>query len=249
MKIQLIRNATMKISYADRMFLTDPMLAPRNTFNPFVGIARNPLTELPFPAEEVIAEIDGVVLSHGHRDHFDEAASALLPKEIPFFCQPGDEVRISKEGFQTVFPLETHHKWAGITITRTGGLHGTGKMSERFGMVSGFVFQADNEPTVYWAGDSIWCEPVENAIEEFKPDIIITHSGGARFPDSGFIIMDGEQTLSLAKAAPDAVVVAVHMEALDHCTVTREALRAMADKEDIPPSRLIIPADGETVHF
>jgi hypothetical protein len=32
------------------------------------------------------------------------------------------------------------------------------------GEVSGFVLQAENEPTLYIVGDSIWVEEVENAI-------------------------------------------------------------------------------------
>ena len=61
--------------------------------------------------------------------------------------------------------------------------------------------------------------------------------------------MDAEQTLTTVKAAPEAVVVAIHLEALDHCGVRREDLRQMADKEAIPPSRLRIPQDGETIAF
>jgi hypothetical protein len=34
----------------------------------------------------------------------------------------------------------------------------------QMGEVSGFVLQAENEPTLYIVGDSIWVEEVENAI-------------------------------------------------------------------------------------
>ena len=136
-----------------------------------------------------------------------------------------------------------------MTITRTEGRHGSGKVLDFIGKVSGFVFEADGEPVVYWVGDSIWCDPVENAIKEFKPDIIVTHSGGAKLPGFETIIMDAEQTLSTVSASGNAVVVAVHLEALDHCGVSREMLREMADKAAITPSRLIIPQDGETIAF
>jgi hypothetical protein len=58
--------------------------------------------------------------------------------------------------------------------------------------------------------------------------------------------MDEEQTIALCRAAPDAVVVAIHLEALDHCTVTRATLRSMAEKRGITAQQLVIPADGET---
>jgi hypothetical protein len=44
------------------------------------------------------------------------------------------------------------------------------------------VLQAENEPTLYIVGDSIWVEEVENAITTFKPEIIVTNSGGAIIP-------------------------------------------------------------------
>ena len=249
MKIQLIRNATMKIFYAGRIILTDPMLSPKDEIDPFAGKARNPTVELPFPVEEVLNGVDAVLLSHLHQDHYDRAAEAALPKTIPLFCQPGDEIRLAEEGFGNTIPIPTSRVWEGTTLTRTEGEHGRGDIQELMGNVSGFVFQAAGEPTVYWAGDTIWCPAVERALETFKPDLIITHSGGAKIPGYDYIVMDGQQTLITAGAAPEAIVVAVHMEALDHCEVSRAALRQMADQADIAPGRLMIPNDGETIVF
>ncbi|MBW1787628.1 MAG: MBL fold metallo-hydrolase [Deltaproteobacteria bacterium] len=249
MKIQLIRNATMKIAYAGRTILTDPMLSPKDAIRSFAGIAKNPTVELPFQIKDIVNDVESVVVTHFHPDHFDKTASEALPKTIPVFCQPGDEVQLAEGGFQTVIPIETAYTWEGITITRTEGRHGSGKVLELMGNVSGFVFQADGEPTVYWVGDSIWCDLVENTIKSFKPDIIITHSGGAKLPDFDTIIMDAEQTLATLNASPEAIVVAIHMEALDHCGVSRDALRQLADKEGISPSRLFIPEDGESIAF
>ncbi len=249
MKIQLIRNATMKITYAGRTLLTDPMLAPKDAYKPFAGIARNPTIELPLQIEEILGGIEGIVVSHDHPDHFDKAAEEALPKGIPVFCQPGDEERLTEAGFRKVISIEESSTWEDITITRTNGRHGSGKVLDFIGKVSGFVFEADGEPVVYWVGDSIWCDPVKKTIQDFKPDIIITHSGGAKLPGFETIIMDAEQTLATVNASAKAVVVAIHLEALDHCSVSREQLRKIADKADIPPSRLLIPKDGEILSF
>ena len=247
MNIQLIRNATMKMTYAGRTLLTDPMLAPKDAYKPFAGIARNPTIELPMPVEAVLKGIEGVVVSHDHPDHFDQTAREVLPKTIPVFCQPQDEAKISEAGFTSIIPIGADTTWEGINITRTDGRHGSGKVLDFIGSVSGFVFEADEEPTVYWVGDSIWCEPVESTIEQFKPDIIITHSGGAKLPGFDTIIMDAEQTLTTAKSAARSKVVAIHLEALDHCPVKRNTLRHMADKQAISASRLLIPEDGEII--
>ena len=249
MKIQEIRNATMKITYSGRTFLTDPLLAPKHSYDPFVGKSRNPTTDLPYPIEEIIHGIEAVLVSHVHIDHFDRAARELLSKEIPLFCQPSDVEKLTGKGFQSVRPVERSNTWGGVTITRTDGQHGTGTWGERMGNVSGFVLQAENEPTLFWVGDSIWCDPVEQVVMDFQPDVIVVHSGGAKFPDSDPIIMDAEQTVAVCKAAPNAVIVAVHLEALDHCPVTRADLRSTAEKAGIALRQLLIPADGELFSF
>ncbi len=249
MELQLIRNATMKITYADKTFLTDPMLSPKDEFNPFAGKARNPTVELPFSNDEILKGVESVLVTHMHPDHFDAVAGKIVPKELPVFCQPGDNEQLAEAGFQNITAVESSSDWENITISRTEGKHGSGKILERMGKVSGFVLQTEGEPTVYWVGDSIFCEDVEQAIARHNPDIIITHSGGATIPGFDPIIMDAEQTINVAKTSSNVTVVAIHMESLDHCTVTRDSLREMADKAAIPASRLLIPENGETLSF
>jgi hypothetical protein len=113
------------------------------------------------------------------------------------------------------------------------------------GQVSGFVFQAPGEPTVYWTGDTILYEPVLQVIKRFRPDVIVTHSSGAMWKGSGPIVMDADQTITVCRAAPQSRVVAIHLDSLDHGTVSRQDLRARA--AEIPVSRLLIPEDGETL--
>ena len=54
MKIQLIRNATMRIDYDDKMILTDPFLGPKFSVEYFAGISENTLVDLPILPQEVI---------------------------------------------------------------------------------------------------------------------------------------------------------------------------------------------------
>jgi L-ascorbate metabolism protein UlaG (beta-lactamase superfamily) len=250
MRLRLFRNATQRLRYAGREILLDPYFAPRHSRPSFAGRSPNPLVDLPCPPEEIMAGAELLIVSHLHSDHFDPEAQRLLPKDLPVVCQPGDEEAIREHGFERVTPVEGSLAWNGIAVTRTSGQHGThGAELADMGTVSGFVFQAPGEPTVYWAGDTILYEPVREVLASFRPKVIVTHSSGALWKGSGPIVMDAAQTLDVCRAAPESRVIAIHLDSLDHGEVTRESLRAQARAEGIPDSQLLIPADGETVEI
>ena len=246
MKLQLFRNATLKLTYAGRTILIDPYLAPKHSLPSFTGRSPNPMVELPASIESILDGVELVLVSHLHTDHFDGVAKQVVPKDLPLICQPGDETVILEAGFTQIRPLIDVFEWNGLTFTRREGSHGLGPVVEKMGSVMGFTLEADGEPNVYWAGDTVLYPPVAKTIEETKPDIIITHSCGAKW-DGDLIVMDAEQTIATAELAPKARVVAVHMEALDHATTTRADLRKAADARQIAPTRLIIPDDGQTL--
>jgi L-ascorbate metabolism protein UlaG (beta-lactamase superfamily) len=249
MDLQLIRNATIKIKYAGKTILVDPMFSPKDTLDPFAGISRNPTVDLTVAVDTIINNLDFVIVTHTHPDHFDTLASKILPKDIKLFCQPADKEFMEKENFENAEVIESKTVYENITITRTTGKHGSGDILEHMGEVSGFVLQAENEPTLYIVGDSIWLEEVENVIETYKPEIIVTNSGGAIIPgfENNPILMNEEQTILLAQTAKNARVIAVHLESLDHCRVTRTTLRQKATEQGIDENRLIIPTDGQLV--
>jgi L-ascorbate metabolism protein UlaG (beta-lactamase superfamily) len=249
MQFQLIRNATFRLTYHDHLLIADPFLAPKHSLPSFDNISPNPIVDLPFSPEEVLDGVKLVVLSHLHSDHFDQVAQELIPKNTTIICQPGDKSQIAESGFLAIHPLENATQWQGIRITRTPGQHGTGTLAKQMGQVSGFVFQADDEPTVYWAGDTIWYGEVEAVIDQFQPDIIVTHSSGARFGDGDPIVMDAEHTIAVCQKAKNATVIAIHLESLDHGRVSRKLLTDLAEENGVRPGQLRIPADGETLNF
>lgn len=246
MELRLIRNATLRLRYGGTDLLVDPMLSVKHAIRPMGDAAgRNPTVDLPCSLDEVVAGVDTVFVSHLHPDHFDEAAFGVVPRDLPVLCQPGDGEQLAKAGFD-VRELDAPTEHRGISITPTGGAHGTGPVLERMGRVMGVVLRAPGEPTVYWCGDTVLCDEVRDVIERERPDVIVTHSGGATAAGTT-ILMDTEETLEVARLAPDATVVAVHLEAVAHAPVTRAGLRAAADAAGIAAGRLLIPADGDTI--
>ena len=105
------------------------------------------------------------------------------------------------------------------------------------------MLRADGEPTVYVAGDTIWCDDVRAAIDEHRPDVIVVNAGGARFTEGDPIVMTADDVVATARHA-DGHVVAVHLEAINHCLETRADLRARLAAEGLDVS---VPADGADV--
>ena len=210
---------------------------------------RIPLVELPLSAPELdalLASVDAALITHTHRDHWDQAAAAMLRRDLPLFCQPPDLAALQGAGFGAVTAVEGRAEWQGVTIDRTGGRHGTGEIGERMGPVSGFVLRAAGEPALYIAGDTIWCPEVAAALEAHRPDAVVVNAGAAQFLVGDPITMTAGDVLEVCRAAPAARVIAVHMEVVNHCRLSRAELRAAADAAGVG-DRLSTPADGKAL--
>lgn len=259
-QIQQIRNATLKLEYAGRTFLVDPMLGARGAYPGFKGTynqhLRNPLVELPMPAAEVMRGVDAVVVTHTHLDHWDGGEHAFVPKDLPIFVQhQADAEQVRGQGYRDVRVIEGSAEFEGVRLTRTGGQHGTEAMfavepvAGLLGQAMGVVFQAPGAATVYVVGDTTWHGEVEQALAAFKPDVVVLNTGDARVLGfTGSIIMGRDDVLRAARAAPGAAIVATHMDAINHMTLSREVLRDHVRQNGLE-DRVRVPADGETMAF
>jgi L-ascorbate metabolism protein UlaG (beta-lactamase superfamily) len=236
-RITLVRSATVLLDLGGKRILVDPMLDDVGARPPIEGTANqvaNPTAPLPFPAEEVVRGLDAVIVTHRHRDHLDATGEALLPRDVPVFCQPEDEEALRSLGLDAR-PVEEAVAWDGLSLTRTPARHGSGRIAELLAPVSGFVLD-----DLYLAGDTVWYEEVEETIERHRPRVAVVNAGGAEFLEGGLIVMGPDDVREVAARVP--TVVAVHMEALNHCFLERAALAAA-----VPG--VLIPRDGETLEL
>ncbi len=224
----LIRNATLVLETSLGRVLVDPMLRAAGTTPPIENTPNplpNPLVELPVPTEDVVRDVDLCIVTHLHRDHFDD----LLPRDVPILTQPESVDVLRERGYEAV--AAQHPK-----IAMTRGRHGRDDETiAALGPVSGWVVDG-----VYVAGDTVWCEEVERALHEHAPHTVVVNAGGAHFLGGEAVVMDaGEGRRGREEA--DARVVVVHLEAINHCVERRGVYRGI--------DGVVVPDDGETIEL
>lgn len=259
MNITQIRNATIIIEYNKTKFLIDPWLMPKESMPGFDAAVnaqtRQPRVELPFEINKII-DVDAVIITHIHPDHWDEIAEKSINKNTKIFVQSEqDKNYISSKGFLNVEILSSEgSNYNNITLYRTQTQHGKREiikpLCESIGMpydAMGIIFKANTEKTIYLAGDTIWCKEVEETITKYNPEIIILNACAATVLNGERLIMNTDDILELMKKSPKATIIASHMDTVSHLTITRKDLQSFKTKKSI--SNLLIPNDGESLIF
>ncbi|MFC7070664.1 MBL fold metallo-hydrolase [Halobaculum lipolyticum] len=257
--VRLVRNATLLVSLGGTRLLVDPMLGAAGVDPPVQNTPnerRNPLVDRP----DVDLAHDAVLVTHRHNDHFDDAARERLDADVPLVVHPEQADDFREEGFTDVRPLDGDVRVDGLTLTPTPARHGHGDLAAAMAPVTGALVRVSGDgrdgaegdaagddrgdgPTLYLAGDTVWYEGVADTLASAAPDAVVLNAGAARFVDGEPITMDAADVRRTRDAAPaDATVAAVHMEAINHCLLTRAELREAVDG-------VAVPDDGEALRL
>ncbi|MDP2768814.1 MAG: MBL fold metallo-hydrolase [Giesbergeria sp.] len=257
MHITQLRNATVLVEFesAGRPIglLVDPMLAPRGALPALRylggGRQRNPIVDLPAQAGPALERATHALITHcqrGHFDHLDRSGKRFLrERQLPVFCMPRDAGYLAQRGLN-VQPLTgpVRQPFAlGGHITPIACLHGRGWVGRFMEHGHGYLLELPGEPSLYLAGDTVLTPTVCDCLARLQPGVAVLPAGGARFDVGAEILMDAVDVAEAAQLTRGAVV-ANHLQALDHCPTTREAVRVLAEQGGWA-HRLWVPQDGE----
>ncbi len=166
-----------------------------------------------------------------------------------------DAALLRSQGFSNLTVMTDATTFGDIRIAKThGGQHGTDRayavpeLAERLGEACGVVLRHPDEKTLYIAGDTVWRDEVAADLQKHQPDVVVLNAGYAHVIGFGPIIMGQEDVLNVHFLLPQANIVASHMEAINHCLLTRSALREYVEANRVSDA-VSIPEDGETVIF
>ena len=242
MKFTQIRHATCIIEFDKTKFLIDPILYKKNILSPVEGgiDQNNPLVDITV-TNDVLKNIDAIILTHVHRDHFDPEIISFFGNDKPIICSNEFKDKLSEIGFLNVITVNEKIEYNDIEIIRTKGKHGKGIVGISMGNTYGFVLKKKDGETIYLTGDTIWCKCVKETIEKYNPKYIIGFAGSATIKNV-HITLDEKDILMILKKAPSSKLIVNHMDAWNHCFLTKEKLKRIIQNEN-----LYIPNDGEEI--
>lgn len=257
MQITQIRNATIIVEYNDIKFLVDPWLGPKDYMPGFEAAInseiRQPRVELPMSINEIV-DVDAVILTHIHPDHWDTYAEDAIDKNKLIFVQAEfDKNYLVSKGFKNVEILSPDgFDYKNVMLYKTPCQHGKREIikpiCDKIGMpydAMGVIFKNNNEKTLYLAGDTIYCTEVKDVINKFTPEIVVLNVCGASVINGEKLIMDIQALKEFIQDYPDITIIASHMDTVSHLTVTRKDLREFVEFNKV--EKILIPEDGETI--
>lgn len=248
MIIQQIRNATLKIRYRNISFLVDPWFQDQGigfsakTVRPEMQGVKCPMDALPYTPEHILKDVDYCFVTHLHFDHF---CPDYLPMDLRIIAQNNEDAeKICQMGFEKTTAFESGLMTIGdVEIHKTRAIHGDREeVVKKMGDVCGFVFEAPGEKRLYIASDTVYCTEVEQTIRKYQPEVIVLNCCEATTP-LGRLIMNLADVEKVCQVAPQAVVVASHLDSVNHALLTRKDVKAFAEERSLPAIR--VPNSGE----
>jgi L-ascorbate metabolism protein UlaG (beta-lactamase superfamily) len=219
--VTFVGNATVLLRIGDFRLLTDPAFGPAGSrvslgYGLWTRRTRDPVLSA---LDDV--ELDGILLSHLHGDHFDRAARQRLDPALPIVTTPQAERRLRRR-FPAVRGLATWeaHEWTRgdqrLRISAVPGRHGPGIAGALLPDVMGSVleFEVAGRPrlTLYITGDTLFRPGLAEIPRRFgEIDAMLIHLGGTRV--LGLLVtMDDKQGAELTHLIHPHRTIPIHYD-------------------------------------
>ena len=215
-------NATTLLRLGQFTLLTDPNFIGRGQ-RVYLGkgLWAKRLTD-PAILPEDLPDLDAVLLSHLHGDHWDRIATRHLDRGTPVVTTPAAARALGRRGFggtADLRPWQQHELARGgetLRITSVPGVHGPGPLARLLPPVMGSVLELVRDGAVSWrgyiSGDTLFRPFLGEVLERCGPlDVVVPHFGGSK--EIGIMVtMEAWQGAVLVELLTPSVTVPVHFD-------------------------------------
>jgi L-ascorbate metabolism protein UlaG (beta-lactamase superfamily) len=221
-QITFIGTATTLIQIAGFSILTDPNFLHRGD-RAYVGlgITTRRLTE-PALSIQQLPELDFIVLSHHHGDHFDRIAARDLNHDLPVITEPHAARKLRSQGFRSPLALsnwQSHTMTRGdaaVKVTSLPGQHAPRPLGYLVPPVMGSLLDFSRAGQrllrLYITGDTLMHDGIHEIARRCPDiDLCLIHLGGTRI--AGILLtMDGRQGVEALRVVAPREAVPIHYD-------------------------------------
>jgi L-ascorbate metabolism protein UlaG (beta-lactamase superfamily) len=256
--LTFIGTATVIVEIGGFRFMTDPNFLHQGEHAYLgMGLRSKRLTD-PAMELEALPQLDFIVLSHHHGDHFDQHVAERLRRDIPIVTEPGSARKLRQQQFQRVFALETWQTQRmtrgddTVDITATPAKHAPGPLQSLLPKVMGSILEFGSRGStsfrLYITGDTLMFDGIARIRERYPQiDLCVIHLGGTRI--AGVLLtMDAEQGVSALRVIEPAVAVPIHNDDYTVFKSSLEEFRRAVDAADLTTDVRYLDR-GETYTF
>jgi L-ascorbate metabolism protein UlaG (beta-lactamase superfamily) len=225
MKVTYLGTACVLVEYAGIRILTDPVFDPSGRtygFGPWYAprswFASTRSYEVPMTIEQLGA-IDLVLISHDqHADNLDAVGRQVLTTAGLVVTNP---VAAKRLGSGIGLATGESTTVGAVRVTSTPARHGPPGLPQ-VNQVTGFLLEAEGEPSVWISGDTVLTTPLRTWLREHEGvDVAIVHAGGVQFERAPFFsrflfTMDAAQVAEAVAIAKPGVVIPIHRSGWTH---------------------------------
>jgi L-ascorbate metabolism protein UlaG (beta-lactamase superfamily) len=193
-----VTHACVLLDFAGQRLLTDPWFSERRGY--YRG---EPLAFAPGG----LPELAGVLVSHGHYDHFDMAAFAAYPDHsVPFVVKRGLAARVRQAGFANVTEVDP---WEQVSL---GALQVTAAPAKHSVPEVSFLIEGGGQ-SVFFGGDTLRIAALDEVARRHpRIDLALLPVNGLaiRPAFNRQVVMTAEQAADLADVLQARFAVPIH---------------------------------------